>query len=243
MECFGYPGQAAKSSLRDNMTAEIRLGTTGFAADGWPGSFYPEGMNPLDYLQYYSTRFDTVEIDSTFYRLPKVETVSNWALKTPPGFVFSLMVPRAITHDKIPLDCHKEFELFISAAHILGEKLGPILLQFPHFNESVFTSSARFISRLNAFLNELPRGRYKFAIEIRNKDWLTPWLADQLREHNLALVLQDQLWMPRTEVLLEKFDPIIADFAIIRWQGDHKGHQSLPSKMQSAESSGGNLRL
>ena len=205
------------------MGAEIRLGTSGFTAEGWPGAFYPGGMKPLDYLQYYSARFDTVEIDSTFYRLPKVETVNNWALKTPPGFVFSLKAPRAITHEKILLDCHEEFERFSNAAHVLGEKLGPILLQFPHFNESVFSSSVQFISRLNAFLNKLPRGGYKFAIEIRNKDWLTPWLADQLREHNIALVLQDQSWMPRAEVLLEKFDPITADFVVIHWQGDHNG--------------------
>jgi uncharacterized protein YecE (DUF72 family) len=207
------------------MAPEIRLGTSGFTADGWPGSFYPEGMKPPDYLPYYSTRFDTVEINSTFYQLPTVETVTNWALKSPPGFVFSLGVPRVITHDKILLDCREEIERFINAANILGQKLGPILLQFPHFNSSVFSSSAQFISRLDEFLNKLPRGGCKFAIEIRNKHWLTPWFADQLRGYNVALVLQDQSWMPRLEVLSEKFDPITADFAFVRWQGDHKGIQ------------------
>lgn len=82
-------------------------------------------MKPPDYLPYYSTRFDTVEVNSTFYRLPKAETVNNWALKTPPGFVFSLTVPHAITHERILLDCHEEFERFINAAHILGENLAP----------------------------------------------------------------------------------------------------------------------
>ncbi|HMD09432.1 MAG TPA: DUF72 domain-containing protein [Candidatus Acidoferrum sp.] len=205
------------------MTTGIHLGTSAFIADGWPGSFYPEGMKPPDYLQHYSTRFDTVEINSTFYRLPAVETVNHWALKAPSGFVFSLVAPHAITHEKILLDCHEEFERFMNAAHMLGEKLGPVLLQFPHFNQNVFGSSEQFISRLNAFLNKLPCGECKFAIEIRNRHWLTPWLADQLRESNVALVLQDQQWMPRAEVLLEQFDPITADFTFIRWQGDHKG--------------------
>jgi uncharacterized protein YecE (DUF72 family) len=204
------------------MTAEIRLGTSGFVANGWPGSFYPEGMKPSDYLCHYSTRFDTVEIDSTFYRLPTLETLKNWTLKTPPGFVFSLKVPRSITHEKILVDCHEQFSRFVETAQNLGEKLGPILLEFPHFNQSVFSNPAQFMSRLNAFLNKLRRDGCKFAIEIRNKDWLTPWLADQLREQNVALVLQDQTWMPRPEVILEKFDPITADFACIRWQGDHR---------------------
>ena len=83
---------------------EIRLGTTGFVAKGWPGAFYPNGMEPTDYLRYYSTRFDTVEIDSTFYQLPTLETLKNWTLSTPPGFVFSLKVPRSITHEKILLE-------------------------------------------------------------------------------------------------------------------------------------------
>jgi uncharacterized protein YecE (DUF72 family) len=207
------------------VAAEIRLGTSAFIANGWPGSFYPEGMKPSDYLHYYSTRFDTVEINSTLYRFPKTETVNNWALMTPPEFVISLMAPRAITHDRILLDCYDEFERFIDTAHILGKKLGPIVLQFPHFTPSMFSSPAQFISRLDTFLNKIPRSGCNFAIELRNKRWLTPWVADQLRGYNVALVLQDQSWMPRPEVLLEKFDPITADFVVIRWQGDHKGIQ------------------
>ena len=76
------------------MAGEIRLGTSSFTADGWNGSFYPKGMKSADYLHYYSSRFDTVEVDSTFYRCPTMEAVKNWALKTPPGFIFSLKIPR-----------------------------------------------------------------------------------------------------------------------------------------------------
>ena len=93
------------------------------------------GMKSSDYLGYYSSRFDTVEVDSTFYGCPTIEAVHNWALKTPPGFIFSLKVPRTITHEKVLVECDKEFEEFIDAAHVLGEKLGPIVFQFPNFNK------------------------------------------------------------------------------------------------------------
>jgi uncharacterized protein YecE (DUF72 family) len=98
------------------MVGEIRLGTSSFTADGWNGSFYPRGMKSADYLGYYSKRFDTVEVDSTFYRCPTVEAVRNWALKTPPGFIFSLKVPQTITHQKILVVCEKEFEEFVGTA-------------------------------------------------------------------------------------------------------------------------------
>ena len=220
---LGFPRHAANPALRADEASEIHLGTSGFTACSWSGSFYPEHVNPPDFLRFYATKFDTVEIGSTFHRLPKVETLNSWALNTPLGFVFALKAPRAITHTKILQDCHEEFERFLNAADILGEKLGPVLLEFPHFDHSVFSRSAQFMSRLSAFLDKLPRRGYKFAIEIRNRDWLTPLLADQFREYNLALVLQDQSWMPRPEVLLEQFDPVTADFVYIRWQGDHKG--------------------
>jgi hypothetical protein len=89
---------------------------------------------PPDYLAYYSTRFDTVEVDSTFYRCPTREAVNNWALKTPPGFIFSLKIPRTITHEKVLVDCDKEFEEFIGAAKVLGEKLGPMVFPEPQLS-------------------------------------------------------------------------------------------------------------
>jgi uncharacterized protein YecE (DUF72 family) len=75
------------------MASQIRLGTSSFTADGWNGAFYPKGMKSADYLSFYSRHFDTVEVDSSFYRCPTIEAVRNWALKTPPGFIFSLKIP------------------------------------------------------------------------------------------------------------------------------------------------------
>ena len=204
------------------MAGEIRLGTSSFTADGWNGSFYPKGMKSADYLGYYSTRFDTVEVDSTFYRSPTIEAVRNWALKTPPGFIFSLKIPRAITHEKVLIECDKEFEEFIGAAHVLGEKLGPMVFQFPYFNKDVFNSPVQFLDRLKVFFKKLPQTGHKFAIEIRNKWWLTERFADLLKENKVVLVLQDHSLMPSAERVFSTIDLLTADFVYIRLLGDRK---------------------
>jgi uncharacterized protein YecE (DUF72 family) len=205
------------------MTAEIRLGTSSFTAAGWSGAFYPIRMKQADYLSFYSSRFDTVEVDSTFYAIPTIETVENWARKTPAGFVFSLKAPQVITHEKVLMNCDWDCEKFVQTVSFLGEKLGPIVFQFPFFNESVFNSPVQFLSRLKPFLKRLERlGKRKYAVEIRNKHWLKPRFLNLLREHSVALVLQDRSWMPGPLELFEKIDPITADFTYIRWLGDRK---------------------
>jgi uncharacterized protein YecE (DUF72 family) len=210
------------------MTAEIRLGTSSFTAAGWSGAFYPPRMKQADYLSFYATRFDIVEIDSTFYGIPTVEAVENWARKTPPAFVFSVKAPQVITHEKVLLDCGWDCERFVQTVSFLGEKLGPIVFQFPFFNESAFDTPVQFLSRLKPFLKGLDRlGKRKYAVEIRNKDWLKPRFLDLLRENNVALVLQDRSWMPGPLELFEKVDPITADFTYIRWLGDRKGIEQV----------------
>ena len=206
------------------MPAEIHLGTSAFTAAGWEGSFYPPGMKPADYLTYYATKFDTVEVDSTFYRTPSASTVNGWARKTPEHFIFAVKVPQVITHEKVLVDCDAEFQQFVDTMDLLGEKLGPMLLQFPYFNRSVFTSGAQFIARLKVFLKKLPAG-HKFAVEIRNKNWLDAPFAALLRDHGVALALQDQSWMPLPAAY--KFDPITADWTYIRWLGDRQGIEKV----------------
>src|SRR5579863_5709614 len=161
---------------------EIRLGTSSFTAAGWENSFYPPGMKPAEYLTYYATKFDTVEVDSTFYRAPSASTVQGWARKTPDNFIFAVKVPQEITHEKILADCDSEFSEFVRTMDLLGEKLGPMLFQFPYFNRGVFTSGAQFVTRLRPFLQKLPK-EHKFAIEIRNKNWLDAAFAQLLRDH------------------------------------------------------------
>jgi uncharacterized protein YecE (DUF72 family) len=128
-----------------------------------------------------------------------------------------------ITHEKILKDCDCDCEKFVQTVSFLGEKLGPIVFQFPFFNESIFDTPVQFLSRLKPFLKGLERvGKRKHAVEIRNKHWLKPRFLDVLRERNIALVLQDQSWMPGPREVSEKIDPITADFAYIRWLGDRK---------------------
>jgi uncharacterized protein YecE (DUF72 family) len=200
----------------------IRLGTSAFTAAGWEGSFYPEGMKPADYLSYYSTHFNSVELDNTFYRAPSKTTVEGWARKTPEGFVFAAKVPQVITHEKVLVDCDAEFKQFVETMELLGKKLGPLLFQFGYFNKNAFAGVKDFLARLRPFLKKLPKD-HKFAVEIRNKNWLVPQFADALRECGVALALIDQSWMPRPAQWFEKFDPITADFAYVRWLGDRKG--------------------
>jgi len=204
----------------------IYLGTSAFTAAGWKTSFYPAGMKPAEYLTYYATKVRTVEIDSTFYATPAAATVTGWRDKTPEGFIIAAKVPQEITHEKCLLDCDKEFGIVIETISLLGNRLGPLLLQFPYFNSDVFQSGVQFTSRLKAFFTKLPKDK-KFAIEIRNKSWIKPQFLELLREHNVAFVLQDQSWMPRPAELFGKYDPITADFTYIRWLGDRKGIEKI----------------
>jgi uncharacterized protein YecE (DUF72 family) len=205
-----------------NPIGGIRLGTSAFTAAGWPGSFYPEGMKPADYLTYYSTKFGTVELDSTFYRTPALSVVRGWNAKTPRGFLFAAKIPQVITHEKMLADCESDLNHFLKTMDALEEKLGPLLFQFGYFNQKAFKSAADFIARLDPFLKKLPKA-YRFAVEIRNKNWLDAQFADVLRKHDVALALIDQVWMPRIDAVAARLDPVTTDFTYVRWLGDRKG--------------------
>jgi len=200
----------------------IRVGTSAFTAAGWPGTFYPKNLKPVAYLSYYAEHFNVVEIDSTFYGTPRLSTVQSWNAKTPQGFIFTAKVPQEITHKKVLKDCEGDFKTFLTTMETLGEKLGPLLFQFGKFDKYSFKSLDAFLERLIPFLKRLPKER-KFAVEIRNKDWLVPKLADVLREHGVALTLIDQGWMPRPWEMKDKFDLITSDFTYVRWLGDRRG--------------------
>jgi uncharacterized protein YecE (DUF72 family) len=199
----------------------IRLGTSAFTAAGWPGTFYPPRMQPREYLTYYATKFDTLEIDSTYHSTPSPSVVTGWANKTPPGFLLAAKVPQVITHEKCMVDCDLELNTFVDRMSIMGEKLGPLLLQFPYFNQKAFEHGGEFLDRLKVFLPKLP-SEFRFALEIRNKHWLNSEFFDLLHSHNCAYALTDQSFMPRIDEIFEKFDLITTDFTYIRWLGDRK---------------------
>ena len=167
---------------------DLRIGTSAFIAAGWEGAFYPAGMKPAEFLSYYATKFDTVEVDSTFYRTPSVATVNGWARKVPEGFLLAAKVPQVITHESVLQDCDDDLEHFLETMDLMGNKLGPLLFQFGYFNRTVFRSSGDFLARLEPFLAKLPNG-YKCAVEIRNKNWLSKAFFDLLRAHKVAYAL------------------------------------------------------
>ena len=207
---------------REYSEANLYLGTSSFTADGWAGSFYPKGMQPRGYLSHYAKIFRTVEIDSTFYATPSEATVLNWYERTPADFVFAVKVPQVITHEKVLQDCDKEFEEFKSRMELLGEKLGPILFQFPYLSRKQFRNVNEFVRRLELFLKKTQDIGWKFAVEIRNEKLLDGALTEMLREHNVALALTDTSFLPRPWEMTAKCDLVTADFVYVRLLGNRK---------------------
>ncbi len=200
-------------------TAQVRVGTSSFTAAGWKGTFYPEGLKSTNYLNYYSKQFDTVEIDSTWYGPPSERTVRNWYAQTPDNFIFSAKVPQVVTHERCLEGCDEEMSAFLRTMELLGPKLGVLLLQFPYFNKQLFATADPFVRRLEAFLKKLPTG-FKFAVEIRNKTWLTPQFQQLLCAHGVSLTMIDHPWMPTAEGWFEEEDPLTAQFGYVRLLGD-----------------------
>jgi uncharacterized protein YecE (DUF72 family) len=188
--------------------ANLYLGTQGFTFDDWVGTFYPSGTPRKAYLEEYSKHFPTVEIDSTFYGVPRNTTVHSWRERTPGSFLFAAKFPRLITHDKKLDRALGDAEHFVNTMQALGDKLGVLTMQF------AYDFTPQFFDRLDDFLKALPQGP-RYAVEVRNREWLTPHFGEMLSHHNVALVLQDLHYMPR-------LDWITADFTVIRWLGRRK---------------------
>ncbi len=207
----------------------LHLGTSSWSTESWTGVFYPSGTKPADYLAYYATRYATVEIDSTFYRIPSATMIKKWDQSTPAGFIFAAKVPQTITHEKKLANCQEDLRQFLSVMEGLGPKLGPLLLQFPYFNKSCFPAAEPFLESLKAFLDTLPR-QFQWAVEIRNKSWLKPPFFKVLRDYQVACTLIDQAWMPGIDQILKAGDPLTAPFVYVRWLGDRKGIEEITTR-------------
>ena len=211
----------------------LYLGTSSWSSDDWvTAGFYPEGMAPTKYLPHYAQSFNTVEVDSTFYRLPTVGLCQKWRKDVPAGFRFALKVTKSITHDMALDGAEKEFEKYLQAVEELGDHLGFIVFQFAYFNrQSACPDLGTFIRRLAAFSKACPP-RHNYVVEVRNKNWLTKDLFDALREHRFAYALTDQQWMPRPKPLWEKFgqDLITRDFAYVRFLGERDRIEKITTK-------------
>ncbi|MFQ5655022.1 MAG: DUF72 domain-containing protein [Planctomycetota bacterium] len=204
----------------------LRIGTSSWSTRDWVGGFYPPGTPPHRYIEHYSTVFDTVEIDATFYRMPTERNVDAWRRRTPDGFLFAAKTPRIITHEKILSGAGEEMTQFLETMARLEGRLGPILLQFPYFNKRAFPSEGPFLERLDRFLDDLPGG-FRYAVEVRNRAWLGRELEAVCARHGAALAWIDQAWMPRPAEWRRRLGDPTAEFAYIRWLGDHRGIEKI----------------
>jgi len=186
----------------------IRLGTQGWGWSHWVGRFYPPGTRPEEYLAFYSKVFDTVEIDTTFYGIPRRSTVLSWAKKVPDGFRFTAKMPQVITHANGLEGGYEDVTRFLETISLLGDKLGPILVQLPP------TFGYHNLDALRGFLGLLydSAKEFRFAIEFRNASLLQEDVFSLLREHHMALCHNDLEWMP---FLVES----TTEFAYFRWLG------------------------
>ncbi|WP_309091300.1 DUF72 domain-containing protein [Phenylobacterium sp.] len=167
--------------------SELRIGCSGWVYKDWTGPFYPEGTKDRERLEYYATRFDTAEINASFYRLPSEAMVEGWARRAPPAFVFAWKVSRFITHNKKLKDCGESVDLVFGRMAPLGDKLGPALIQLP-------PQLRRNDDRLAGFLKLLPPGRR--TVEFRHPSWYEPAVFRILSDFDAALCISDHHHAP-----------------------------------------------
>lgn len=158
-------------------------GTSGFSYPEWRGAFYPSDLAPSAMLEYYASRLPTVEINATFYRMPKSEVVAAWAVATPESFRFAIKASRRITHLAKLRDVSDAVQYLVRVTAALGARLGAVLFQLPPFLR-------RDDALLADFLALLPQG-FPAALEVRHRSWLDDGVYAALRQKNVALVAGD----------------------------------------------------
>ena len=161
----------------------ILAGTSGWSFKEWKGSFYPKGLPDDGMLSFYAGKFPTVEINNTFYRMPKETVLLDWALKVPLSFRFAIKASQRITHYGRLKDVASEVEYFTRVTSVLGERRGPTLFQLP-------PNLKKDLPRLAEFLEVLPRG-WRSAFEFRHSSWFEDDVYQTLRAKDAALVIAD----------------------------------------------------
>jgi len=162
----------------------ILTGMSGYAYKEWKPDFYPAKLPADGFLGHYAARFPTVEINNTFYRMPRDNVLQDWAGQVPDGFSFCLKASRRITHDNRLTEIDSLLEFVLRGAAVLGPKRGPMLFQLP-------PNMKKDIARLEAFLALLPAG-CRTALEFRHASWFAEDVYDLLRKRDVALVVTEQ---------------------------------------------------
>jgi uncharacterized protein YecE (DUF72 family) len=164
---------------------KLHAGTSGFAFKEWKGSFYPDDLKDDGMLGFYSSRFPTVEINNTFYRLPKEGVLQGWAAQVPEPFTFAIKASQRITHHaRLKPECASAVEFLLKNTSSLGGRLGPILFQLP-------PNLKKDVDRLRVFLDTLPSDR-RYTIEFRHESWFEDDVFGALRERDIPLCIIDQ---------------------------------------------------
>ena len=182
---------------------QILAGTSGFSYAEWRGRFYPEGLPGDQMLRFYAERLPSVEINNTFYRMPKPELLAGWGDGAPDQFTFALKATRRITHQQKLADVEQDVQYFFEVAEALGDKLGPVLFQLPPFLK-------KDIGVLRAFLPLVPAGK-RAALEFRHPSWFSDDVYAALAERNVALVGGDLEESEKSPPLV-----VTADFGYLR---------------------------
>ncbi|HZO97461.1 MAG TPA: DUF72 domain-containing protein [Gaiellaceae bacterium] len=203
----------------------VLVGCSGWNYAHWRrGVFYPEGCPAERWLGYYAERFGTVELNTTFYRLPRAAAAARWAEETPPGFVFAAKVSRFVTHVKRLLEVERHLPLLLGRLEPLAAagKLGPLLWQLP-------PTFRRDDERLAAALGAAPRS-LRHAVEFRHPSWFQPDVMALLRERGVALVIAD-----RPEIRSFQTHELTAGFTYLRFHHGSRGARGNYSEGELAE--------
>jgi len=182
----------------------IHIGTSGWHYAHWRGPFYPESLAPGGFLKHYFSFFHTVEINNSFYQLPREKTLIQWRDAVPAGFIFAVKASRFITHMKKLKDPEKSVPVFLDRMRNLGDSLGPILFQLPPYWK---LNRERF----GLFLEKLPKN-YRYSFEFRDSSWFQDAVYQALADHGSAFCIYD---------LNGKLSPleVTADFVYVRLHG------------------------
>jgi len=189
------------------------IGTSGWNYRQWRGSFFPETLPTKQWLSYYASRFDSVEVNYSFYRLPSAKTCEAWYELTPQRFCFAMKASRYLTHVKRLRDVREAWNTFLERVRVLKQKLGPILLQFP----SNFRASEVNLEAVDEFLKYAVRTTSRrLALEFRDQSCFGEEMMAVLRRHRAALVISHSSRYPVPEV------EATSDFVYFRFHGPRK---------------------
>jgi uncharacterized protein YecE (DUF72 family) len=199
----------------------LRVGCSGWSYKDWVGPFYPKETKPEDYLSLYSSIFDCVEVDSTFYRAPSAAMVQHWYNSTPRDFVLAPKIPKRITHDQHLEHAESYMEHFLRTVGQLKEKLGPFVIQLPPSFKN-----PKHLKALTDFIENLGT-EHRYAIEFRHESWFNSEIEKLLAPHNICQVwsINQYLTTPAART---------SDFIYIRFVGDRAINQF--NKLQKDQS-------